>query len=63
MVVLYLAQYSIFENVLITISPSNLHLQPPEFGPLHLVKEYLPTFYLWVFFGFLYQAAHKASPA
>ena len=57
MVVLYLAQYSIFENVLITISLSK------GFVPQHLVREYVPTFYLWVFFGCLYQAAHKASPA
>ena len=37
MVVLYLAQYFIFQNLLITILLSNLHLKPPEFVPLHLV--------------------------
>ena len=33
MIVRYSAQYSIFQNVLITILVSNLHLLPPEFVP------------------------------
>ena len=63
MVVLYLAQYSIFQNVLITILHSNLHLKPPEFVLLHLVGKYVPNFNRWVILGFSYQAAHKVSPA
>ena len=63
MVVLYLAHYSIFQNVLITILLSNVHLKPPEFVPLHLVGKYIPNFYHWVFLWFSYQAAHKVSPA
>ena len=63
MVVLYLAQYSIFQNLLITILFKNLHLKPPEFVPLHLVGKYVPNFYLWVFLGLSYQVAHKVSPA
>ena len=63
MVVLYLAQYFIFQNLLITILLSNLHLKPPEFVPLHLVGKYIPNFYHWVLLWFSYQAAHKVSPA
>ena len=33
MIVRYSAQYSIFQNVLITTLVSNLHLLPPEFVP------------------------------
>ena len=62
MVVLYLAQYQIFENVLITILLSNLLLWPPEFVLLHLVVEYVPNFYPRKFFGFWYQAFYKATP-
>ena len=58
MVLLYLAQYSIFQNVLITILL--LHLSPPEFVPLHVVGNYVPNFYPWLSFVFSYQAAYKA---